>query len=157
MLANLGMLLINLLPAYPLDGGRIAKCLLLKIATPKVTKIILKCSCVVLSAGFIVLFFLINYNLTCLIFGIFLLCSAIEKEPQAVKINFSSAGRLKRGMVVKYVLVGKELTYKDAVRLLDERNYLVLQLYDGKILDEITQDELYDGILNHTIYDKVFE
>jgi hypothetical protein len=84
-------------------------------------------------------------------------CSCFEKEGDAVKINFSSSAKLKHGMDIRYVMVDGELTYKDAVKFLDERHYVILQLFDGEIKDEITQDELYQGILSHSIYDKVFE
>jgi hypothetical protein len=157
MFANAGMCIINLVPAYPLDGGRILKCLLLKITSPKATKIILKATCLCFAVSFVVLFFLFEYNFTCLTFVLFLLCSCFEKEGEAVKINFSSSGRLKRGITVKYVMVDGQLIYKDAVKFLDERHYVILQLYDGEIRDEVTQDELYSGILTHSIYDKVFE
>jgi stage IV sporulation protein FB len=157
MLANAGMCIINLVPAYPLDGGRILKCLLIKFASPKITKIVLKATCLCFSACFVTAFFLLEYNITCLIFGLFLVCSCFEKDGDAVKINFSSSAKLRRGMTVKYVMADGSLTYKDAVKFFDERHYVILQLFDGEIKDEITQDELYEGILTHSIYDKVFE
>lgn len=157
MHANLAMLLTNLLPAYPLDGGRVVRCLLSKFFGEKTALIILKISAAVVACVFIALFFALGFNITFLFFALFLLSSAIEKAPKAVKINFSSEGKIKRGMEVKYVLCDGELTYKDALKKLDDKRYLVLQLYDGEgIADEITQDELYEGTLTHGIYDKVF-
>lgn len=156
MAASLVMLAVNLLPAYPLDGGRVAKCALCRFFSERTAYMALRIINILIAAAFAVLFFTSRYNLTFLFFALFLLSSAFEKPEQMVKINFSSAGRLKRGMEVKYVLVDGSLTYKDAVRLLDDKRYLVLQLYDGAVADEITQDELYEQMTEHDIYDKVF-
>lgn len=157
MAANLSMLAVNLLPAYPLDGGRVAKCLFSKLFGARVAEIILKAIAAVVAGVFIALFFVFGYNLTLLFFALFLLCSAIEKSPKAVRVNFSSGNKLKRGLEVKYVLCDNTLTYKDAFKKLDDKRYLVLQLYDNGIADEITQDELYEQAAQHSIYDRVFE
>lgn len=157
MAASLVMLAVNLLPAYPLDGGRVVRCVLVKLFSQRVARIALRILNAALAIAFFVLFFFTGYNLTCLFFSLFLLCSAIEKPPRAVKINFSSQDKLKRGMEVKYVLVDASFTYKDAMRYLDDKTYLVLQLYDGGVADEITQDELYEDFAVHTIYDRVFD
>jgi stage IV sporulation protein FB len=155
--ANAAMFAVNLLPAYPLDGGRVVCCLLQKVVSRNTVNIVLRVVGIAIAVVVIVLFFLLGYNLTCLFFGLFLLCSALEKPVQAVKLNFSSKGRLKRGMEIKYVLVDKQLNFKDALKLLDERKYLVLRLYsDGQVLKELTQDELYERIAQSGIYDPVF-
>ena len=155
--ANLTMLIVNVLPAYPLDGARVARCLLAKLFGDRAAIIVLRCVATVVAGVFIALFFAFGYNLTLLFFALFLLCSAIEKAPKAVRLNFSSGGKLKRGLEVKYVLCDSSLTYKDAIKKLDDKRYLVLQLYDNGIADEITQDELYEQAAAHSIYDKVFE
>ena len=156
--ANLAMLAVNLLPAYPLDGGRVAGCVLTKIFSKRVANIVLRVTAGVFSAGLLVGFFLSGYNPTLLIFSLFLACSALEKSPKAELINFSSAGRLRRGMEVKYVLCDRSLTFKDAFKKLDDKKYLVLQLYaEGGVADEITQDELYEQAVAHSFYDRVFE
>lgn len=157
MAASLVMLAVNLLPAYPLDGGRVAKCVLTCFFSQRTAYIALRIINLIAAATFFTLFFFTDFNLTCLFFSLFLVCSAFEKPPRAVKINFSSAEKLKRGTEVKYVLVDETFTYKDAMRFLDDKTYLVLQLYDGGIADEITQDELYEQLTNHTIYDRVFD
>lgn len=155
--ANLAMLIVNLVPAYPLDGGRVAGCLLTKLFGTKASLIILKVVALLSAVGLTVGFFFSGYNPTFLAFALCLVFSAIEKPPQSELINFSSAGRLKRGIEVKYVLCDPSLTFKDAFKKLDGRHYLVLQLYDGEIADEITQDELYELASQKSIYDKVFE
>ena len=157
MQANLSMLVVNLLPAYPLDGARVARCLLTKLFGERAAIITLKVIAAVVAGTFIALFFAFGYNLTLLFFALFLLCSAIEKAPKAVRINFSSGNKLKRGLEVKYVLCDGSVTYKDAIKKLEDKRYLVLQLYDNGIADEITQDELYEAAATHGIYDKVFE
>lgn len=155
-MANASMLAVNLLPAYPLDGGRVARCVVCRLFSDRAAFIVLRCVSCLLAAALIVLFFISGYNITFLFFSLFLLCSAIERPPQAVKIDFSSAGKLKRGMEVKYVLVDGGFTYKDAVKYLDGKHYLVLQLYRDGVADEITQDELYGQLLRHSVYDSVF-
>ncbi len=156
MFASATMLAVNMLPAYPLDGGRVCKCALSRLFSPKIAAIVGRIFALVLAAACIALFFIFGYNLTCLFLALFLVCSAAERAQQAVKINFSSRNRLRRGMEVKYVLVDGSLTFKDAFKFLDDKKYLVLQLYDGGIADEITQDELYDLAVDRGIYDKVF-
>ncbi|MDE7087860.1 MAG: hypothetical protein K2O67_06680 [Clostridia bacterium] len=156
--ANLAMLAVNLLPAYPLDGGRVAGCILSKIFSRRAAFIVLKVIAVLCSAGLAVAFFFSGYNPTLLFFALFLICSAIEKAPAAKLINFSSQGRLNRGIEVKYVICDRSVTFKDAFKKLDEGKYLVLQLYDdGGVADEITQDELYELATEKSFYDSVFE
>ena len=157
MSANLSMLIVNMLPAYPLDGARVARCLLTKLLGEKAAVIVLKVIAAAVAGVFTALFFAFGYNVTLLFFALFLLCSAIEKTPKAVRINFSPGNKLKRGLEVKYVLCDEDITFKDAIKKLDDKRYLVLQLYDGGIADEITQDELYEAAAMHGIYDKVFE
>ncbi len=40
---------------------------------------------------------------------------------------------------------------------MDSSRYLILQLYNEKFLDEITEDELYEKLLTRSIYDKILE
>ena len=155
--ANLAMLLVNLLPAYPLDGGRVAGCFLSKLFSKRVSAIVLRVIAALCAVGLVVAFFFSGYNPTLIVFALFLVCSAIEKTPSAQLVNFSSAGKLKRGVEVKYILCDKSLTYRDAFKKLDDKRYLVLQLYDGAIADEITQDELYAQASEHSFYDRVFD
>ncbi len=156
MHANIAMLTVNLLPAYPLDGGRVAACVFKKFFSKRAAQIVLKVIAALVAAGLTVAFFFSGYNPTLLFFAIFLLGSTIEKNPSAQLINFSSKGKLKRGIEVKYVLCDKSLTFKEAFKKLDDKRYLVLQLYDGGVADEITQDELYEAAASHSFYDCVF-
>ena len=157
MHANIAMLTVNLLPAYPLDGGRVAACVFGKFFTKRAAQIVLKSVAALIAVGLLVAFFFSGYNPTLLFFSLFLLCSTIEKAPSAELINFSSEGKLKRGMEVKYVLCDRSITYREAFKKLDDKRYLVLQLYDGNgVADEITQDELYAQAASRSFYDCVF-
>ena len=154
MAASLTMLAVNLLPAYPLDGGRVAKCVLSRIFGGKCADIILRVLNVLLACGLVVCFAVGGFNVTFLLFALFLLCSAVQKSPPAVRINFASRAALRRGVEVKTVLVDGSLNCKDAIRLLDDKRYLVLRnVDDGR---EITQDELYAVLSEKGVYDCVF-
>lgn len=157
MYANLAMLIVNLLPAYPLDGGRVLGCVIKKFFGERAQLLTLRIIALVVAAIFFALFFALGYNVTAIIFALFMLFSAFEKPVRAVRINFSSAGRLKRGIEVKYVLCDENLTFKDAIKRLSDRHYVVFQLYDGGVAEEITQDELYELSVIHSVYDRVFE
>ena len=153
--ANAAMLILNLLPAYPLDGGRVAKCILRKFLKPKGAEITIRIVNVLVVAGLVTLYFTLTRNFTVLFVAAFLLCSALTKSPPAQKINFA-ARKKKRGREIRYVIVSENATYKDALRYLDGSRYLVLQVYDDeKFLDEITEDELCKKLQNCNIYDRL--
>lgn len=157
MYANLAMLAVNLLPAYPLDGGRVFGCIMRRFFGEKAAMYAVKIVAAVVSATMFALFFFSGYNFALLIFSAFMLLSVFEKPAGCERINFSTAGRLKRGIEVKYILCDASLTFKDAFKKLSARHYAVFQLYDGGgIAEEITQDELYSLSLESSVYDRVF-
>lgn len=155
MSANAAMLALNLLPAYPLDGGRVLKCVLKKFTGKKVAEGILRCVCLAAAAGFVALFFTVYRQITCITMAAYLTCSAFEKGKQAVKINFASRAALRRGMEVKYVMADESVTYKEALRHVDGTRYLVLQITVNDFLEEVTQEELFEGLAVHSPYDRV--
>lgn len=152
--ANAVMLSINLLPAHPLDGGRALKCLLKKFLRPKTVSIVTRCLSALLSAVFVILFFTAYKNFSLLVFAAFLLCSAFEKDVPLSRINFLSK-KPKRGKEIKHVMLSAESTFKDALRYTDSSRYVIFQFYADGLLDEICEDELYEMLQTHTIYDKI--
>lgn len=154
MYASLAMLAVNLLPAYPLDGGRVAGCLLSRLFGQKIADVVLRVLNLIVASALAAAFFFCA-NATLLVFALFLLCSAFEKRSPAVRINFSSPSRLRRGQEIKCVLVDGKLTVLAAVRLLDDKRYLILRNRDDG--SELTQDQLYAVISERGIYDSVWE
>ena len=153
MAANAVTFAINMLPAYPLDGGRIARCLLERAVPPKAAGIALRAVTVILALAVASLFFFTGMGANCIAFGIFLLCSAFTKPPVGCKLNYSERKRLRRGLEVKYVLADRSLTYRRAVRFLDEKKYVIFRTPEG---EEVTQDEFLRGFSSQSIYGSIF-
>lgn len=154
--ANAAMLALNLLPAYPLDGGRIARCLACKFLSPKKVNIILRCISVATVLALVLVYIFALKNISVIMVAAFLLCSAFERTRPAQKINFA-ARKKKRGREIRYVIVDESATFRDALKFVDSSRYLVLQIYGDVFLDEITEDELYEKLLSRNIYDRILE
>ena len=152
--ASAVMFVINLLPAYPLDGGRVARCVLTLFLPQKPAKIALRVLSLLLAAAFVLVFIFALKNLSFLVFAAFILCSAFEKEPPLSRINFT-AKKPKRGKEIKHVMLSSDSTFKDALRHVDASKYLIFQFYSDGMLDEITEDELFEQLQSHAIYDKI--
>lgn len=150
--SNSAMLVLNLLPAYPLDGGRVAKCVLVKFLKPKTAETVLRVLNLFVVAALVALYFTVAKNLSVLAVAALLTCSALQKAPPVQKINFA-ARKKKRGREVKYVILDEKATYKDALKYVDDGKYLVLQFYNDKFLDEITEDELFEKLQKNNLYD----
>ena len=151
------MFAINLLPAYPLDGGRAVRCLLIRIMPEKAARIFLRVLSGVLAVAFILVFFLAYKNISFLVFAVFLFVSAVfERDTPLSRISYK-AKKPKRGKEIKHVMLGADSTFKDALRHVDSSKYLIIQFYGDGILDEICEDELFDMLQSKTIYDKILE
>ena len=154
--ASLAIALVNLLPAYPLDGGRIFRCTLTRIfsnnqaneskAERKAEKI---CQAVTLlfAAGFFVLFALVSpKNLSLLLFGGFLLLGAFGNKERSTysRMDFSCRDALKKGIELKRVAVLGTCPIKDVIGFLSRGSYLVLEVYDEneRHLFDLPQNEL---------------
>ncbi|MBR1890149.1 MAG: hypothetical protein IJ817_00505 [Clostridia bacterium] len=89
---SLVIAIANLLPAYPLDGGRVFLCLSKELFDGKKAEILTKVFNIILSVSFSVMFcvsFFVNFNPTLLLFAIFLFGGFLDfdRESKYEKIN----------------------------------------------------------------------
>ncbi len=143
--SSLVIALVNLLPAYPLDGGRILRCILVDtflrkhpdegIAERKAEKIC-RLLTLLFSFGFLSLFIVSctkTVNVSLLLFALFLAVGAFgNREKNAVygKMDFFRKDALKRGAEIRHVAVLESCTVKQALRFLSKDAYLLLEVYN---------------------------
>ena len=157
--SSMSIALVNLLPAYPLDGGRILYCFLAntfsKIQPQTKAEEKAKRICFLITLLFS-LFFLVCFLLQCLqgqpnpsllAFGIFLFVGAFgNKKKDAVyeKIDFSFLPSLKNGMEIRRIAILENSPIKDLFPLLARGSFLVFEVYDAqeKLLFELPQNQL---------------
>lgn len=146
--SSLSIALINLLPAYPLDGGRILHCALARsfsktnveqAKADKKAKLLCRIITLLFSLAFLLAFLAQcvrkSPNLTLLAFGLFLLVGSFgNKEKNAVyeKIDLSFTPSLEKGVELRHVAISANCPIKDAFRFLSRGSYLVLEVYDEK-------------------------
>lgn len=154
--------LINLLPAYPLDGGKILYALLcLKIKKEKALAIS-KTIGFVLGASLLLLFILsfsrqINFSL--LFFSLFIIFGALQerKGGRYVKLFLApSYQKLKRGMPYKKQAVDSGVTLKKLMSILDQDAINEIIVYkNGKPIATLTQENIEKILTNYSIYTKL--
>ncbi len=144
--ASMAIALVNLLPAYPLDGGRIFKCALVK-SFLKNSADVQKAEkrgeriCRFVTVGFSLLFLLLfivgvtkkTPNFTLLTFAGFLLIGGFgNKDKTAVynRMQFSQPRAMKKGMEIRYVALADSCPVKDVFRFLSNGSYLILVVYN---------------------------
>ena len=160
--ANFAMALINLIPAYPLDGGRILSALLsIKFGEKRAFKIC-KITGVVFGAalvgGFIFTLFY-TPNVSLLIFGLFVILGAISRDKELKYVRIDSAlseENLLRGMPVKRQAVSKNVTLKTLIKIMDAKAINEIEVYNGTaIIKKIGQKELTEILKKGDIYAKL--
>ncbi len=158
--SSLAIALVNLLPAYPLDGGRILRCFLTRAFlknTAETAKAEMKsqkvCKMVTFAFAFVSLIAFIltcigkNYNLSLLAFGGFLAMGAKgnhDKNAVYDRLDYSHKDSLKKGVELRRVAVLGSCPIKNTLKFVSRGTYLVLEVYDEKErhLFDLTQNEL---------------
>ena len=147
MLSNLFMLLVNLLPVLPLDGGRVLKTFLSEeFGDEKTTRIMyfvtLILTIVLFSVG-VILFYKTGLNFSMLLIAVFIACTTTQIEDFSL-YDRKEIENVKHYVVFDYVCLGAVLKIRSAkgVVLFDvlDCNY--------KYLGTITMREVMEEIAN---------
>ena len=158
--SSLAIALVNLLPAYPLDGGRIFKCALARFFSrldPQTgraegrAETICRIITVLFAAVFMVAFLrqcvCSSPNFTLLAFALFLIVGAVgnrDKSAIYARMDFSCKAALQRGVEIRRVAISAACPTKNALRFLSRGSYLILEVYDEEEqhLFDLPQNEL---------------
>ena len=157
--SSLAIALVNLLPAYPLDGGRILRCILARNfkkhtlddgKAERRAQTICRVVTLLFAVGFFTLFtvqcFLRQANISILLFGIFLLVGGlgtVNKNAVYERMDFSVKNALKKGAEIRRVAVYSSCPVKDILRFISKDSYLVIEVYDEdeNFLFSLSQNE----------------
>ena len=157
--ASVSIALVNLLPAYPLDGGRIFRCLLYKALeksqkyaprAEKIADMVTRICTVAIALALteVAIAQLPNSIEWSLPFFIaFLLVGALDKKKNRAvyeRMDFSCAPLFTRGAEIKRVALMDSCPIKDTFRYFSPGYYLVFEVYDEleNKRFEITQNQL---------------
>lgn len=160
---NLSMAIVNLLPIFPLDGGRITFGILGNKygyeRAFRISKIMGLVFSLIVLVLFVVSVITKVVNLSLLFFSAFVFFSVVsrEKENKYVKLfSVMDKQRLLNGVAVKRHAVDKDTTIRKLINILDSRSINEVSVYDnGEKIKEYSQAGIEKLIKDADIYSTI--
>lgn len=146
--ANIVLAVFNMIPAFPMDGGRVLRAWLsFSVGRKKATKLAAKIG-QVLAIGFVILG--VFYNFWLIIIGIFIYFGA-EGEAKYEKIKSELSGFLVRDILIsRFSRLHPQDPLKKAVNLLlngHEKEFLVVE--GNQVRGTVTREDIIRGLKEH--------
>lgn len=143
---NIAIFLINLLPCYPLDGGRVLVALLKKNTkkAEKVTRVFGVVFAILIFILFVISIFY-EINISLLFISIFILVGAVKgirEQKLKVFVNAFSSKLDNENLVVKEVMIHADEKIFKLYKLLGDRYFLKFLVVNSKMETLFTFDEM---------------
>lgn len=155
---NLALGIFNLLPSYPLDGGRILEIVInKKVIYKKAREIVVKVSFVIaaiLMSLFILTIYIHKANISLLISSILITYSAILEKRSTMYLMMGEIFRKKERLIQNQYIENKSFSiyYKsdliEVMKIFDKNKYNIIYAVDKnfKVIDRIYEEEIIEGL-----------
>ena len=161
--ASFSLFLVNLIPCFPLDGGRILFCLLCLYIKREVALIITKVVGIVFSVCLLALFAFSCFsvpNISILLFSIFMLAGIFDKKSGDRYVRLYSGlstHSLRNGKEIKELAVNDDCTVKTLFAKMDGEKLYRLYVYgkDGNLRKIYEPHEVVRLIEERGLYDSI--
>ena len=158
--ANIVNALFNLMPVFPLDGGRIMLCLLSRSLSQNKAYKIIRITGLILGGLLIVLFVIsifFEFNISFCILGIFVfMCALIGSKADGYMRIYNRTYRtqnLKRGLEIKEIAVNFDMPLGDIIKMFSSSYYCYVRVLNDGLKDIIILSETeIEDLLNKNSY-----
>jgi Zn-dependent protease len=149
ILVNVTLVLFNLIPAFPMDGGRVLRALLaMNMGLPQATALAAR-----IGQGFAFLFVLLGlfYNPILMLVGIFIYFAATSEEQSAAFTGFASSLKVADAMEHSSVTLPRHSALSEAIDMLlstPQRDFPVTD-EAGQVIGILDRDAMLAGLRAH--------
>ncbi len=163
VISSASLFIVNLIPAYPLDGGRLLLLILTEKMQRKKAERVVKFVGVIIAVMLLGLFVFSLFstpNVTIILFVLFLVAGLFDgnKDNSYVRIrDVYSAKNLCKGKEIKSIGVSKDFTVKELYSILDKGQIYFVFVFDqsGKLIKVLSPDDVKNAIENKGLYEKI--